>query len=322
MAKKKKIYSSNIESTKFFRSPLFLVIAILITFIPIAIIARIVMSGVGIVLLFGLIFSIISAVHVWIVFAGRCEIKKVKKCCRIISYTRFLSTLVTIAFICFSAILSMGLIIGAATGGAGLFNFADILEYDVKPFLQGMIMSGEDFDASIALYAESLTPLNIAKNGIWIGVNDIGDLRVFIGRWSSVSSYIMVFLDSIISFARSNFLVFSLIATAVLAFMCVAMCFVNNALKKAVRQLLVISTGINGFRKGHRFAICVGGTVLVLTGLVMFFFDLILAAVPILLGAVLYVLAMIFGDVKFEKTEEEKSFAEANEIAEAAKITV
>lgn len=322
MAKKNKTYASGIESKKYFKTPLFLVMAILVTLIPIAIIARIVTAGAGIVLLFGLLFSIISAVNVWIVFAGRCEIKKVKKCCRIISYTRFLSTLVTIAVICLAAVLSIGLVIGAVTGSAGLFDAADKLEYDVKPIIKGLIISSEDIDANIAFYGDVLTPSNITTNGIWLGVNNVDNLKVFAQRWSTVASYVMIFLDDIIDFARSNLLVFSLIVTAVLALVCVAMCFVNSALKKAVRQLLVISTGINGFKKGHRFAICVGATVLVLTGLVMFFFDTILAAVPILLGSILYVLAMMFGDVKFEKTEEEKSFAEANEIAEAAKITV
>lgn len=322
MAQKKKNYNSNIESKKYFKTPLFLVTAILFTLIPIAIVARIVMGGVGFILLLGLLFSIISAVHAWLVFAGKCEIKKVKKYCRILSYTRFLNTLITIAFITVASILAIGLIIGSVSGDAALFNFADTLEYNVKPFIQGLSLSSEELDELIASNADLLTPAKILEKGIWLGVNDAADLKVFMQRWSVVSSYILVVLDDIIALARNNLLVFSLIATGALTLVAVAMCFVNNALKKAVRQMLVISTGIKGFGKGHRFAVCAGGTVLVLTGIAMFLFDPILAAVPILLGTVLYFFAMIFGDIKFEKTEEEKSYAEASEIADAAKITV
>lgn len=321
MAQRKK-YSSNIDAKKYFRSPLFLIAAILISLIPVAIIARIWFSGVGIVLLLGLIFSIISTVFVWMVYAGKSEIKKVKKFCRIMSYTRLLSTLVTIGFIALASILVIGLFIGAAAGSAGLYDFAETLENQVKPFIQGMKVPDGEFDEFVAQHPDAFASSNILVRGFWIGVNDVADLRAFMDRWSVVSSYLVIVVDGAIALAKNNLWVFTLITTFVMALIATAMCFVNSALKKTVRQLQILSVGINGFRKSHALAICIGGTALVLTGLAMVFFEPILAVAPLLLGSVLYVFAMIFSDVNYEKNEEEKGFIEADEISEAAKITV
>ncbi len=319
MVKKKKSFNSGIQSKKYFKSPLFLVIAILVTLIPIAIVARILMSGVGIVLLLGLIFSVISAIYAWIVFAGKTEIKNVKKFCRIMSYTRFLSTLVTIAFITLASVLVVGLLAGAITQSSGLYNIADTMEYEIKPFLQG---SSAEIDEYITENSDLFTSEVFMKRGFWLGVNDIDDLRIWMKRLFVVASNVAIMLDDAIALARSNFAVFAIVVTAICGLVATGMCFVNSAHKNAVKQLQILSIGVDGFKRSHGFALYAGGTVLVIVGLVMFFFDPVLAAVPLLQGAVLYVLAMIFADVKDDKADEAKSFEEANEIAEAAKITV
>lgn len=320
MGQKKNVYSSEIDSKKYFRSPLFLIVAILVTLIPVVIIARMLISGIGIVLSLGLIFAVISAVYVWIVYAGKSEIKKVKKVCRILSYTRFLSTLITVVFISLASILVIGLLVGLVSEGEGLGNIADTLEHEVQPFFETMT-SGE-IDEFVDTTVGSLNGEALMTRGFWLGVNDVDDLKMFMKRWNTVLAAFNYVAEDAIELARNSYALFVVLTAALCALVAAAMCFVNSALKKAVLQMQILSVGVNGFKRSCGFALYSGGTALVAVGLVMIFLDPVLAIVPVLLGAVMYVLAWIFEDVKHDKAYEEAVFKNAYEIEEAAKMTV
>ena len=220
MARQKK-YSSNIEAKKYFKSPLFLIAAIMISLVPVVIVARILTDGLGIVLLLGLLFSVISTVFAWLVFAGKTEVKKVKKFCRIMSYTRFLSTLVTIGFIVMASILIISLLISSAAGSAGLYDVTSTIENQIKPFFDDL--PRENLDEYLASYSDMFTRVDVKFRAFFFGVNDIDDFKAFLERVYVAASYIIIAIDGLLKVANNNLWVFTLIVTLILGLVATAM---------------------------------------------------------------------------------------------------
>jgi len=315
-AKKNKITFSN-AVTNSFKSPLFLAIAICFSVIFVAVIITTVTMGLFPATILALIFSGVSALCAWLLYATPVTKGKISNLRLYIAYRKVMNTFAIIFVSIFGAIIVGGCIALALMSDMIKNELVPVLEDDVKPMLEQIVSSTGELEEEIGDLRELYDEMPQEIKDMY-GIDSPDEIvEVFDGMKEFAETALDAW-DDIINFLNTGFMTIAIIVAVIYVLIMVALCFISSALKKTSKYLRAFAKNENTDRKmpyivnfiGGGFA-AVGAVLCIVIGLPMMGISALVTA-----GTVI-VLAIFFKEMKDAREEEALAAVAADSVCDA-----
>lgn len=330
-AKKQKNVTGSIIAGSF-KSPLFLAIAICFSVMFVAALITTLTMSLGIATVLALIFSGVSTLCAWLLYATPFGAKKLKNLRLYIAYRKIMNTFAIIFVSIIGAILVAGCLILSFMSDMIKEEIVPMLETDVRPLIAELAQLDEKMDLENAEEVDLKAVLE-ALSGEELSDEDyeeiLGEMQMNAGidleaNMESIQSAIIPVVelakelndpekwDAFIEILETDFMTIAIIAAVVYVVVIIGMTFVSSASKRTSKYLKALAKDGNTARKAPFIVAFIGAAFVAIAGFACFLIDAFLAISALAYATTLVLFALFFKQIK----EDSKEYALAAESEE------
>ena len=337
MAAKKQKNITNSAIAGSFKSPLFLAIAICFSVMFLAVLITTVTMELGIVTVLALIFSGVSTLCAWLLFATPFGKGKLKNLRLYIAYRKIMNTFAIIFVSIIGAVLVAGCFVLSFMSDMIKNDLIPVLESDVKPIIdqiaeleeQMNLQDGETMDLKAVLEAlsgEELTDEEYEEIKAEIEMNAGVDLEENTENIQAIVASLVDMAnelndpetwDAFIEVLETDFMTIAIIVAVIYVIVIVGMTFVSSASKRTSKYLKALAKDENTDKKSPYIIAFIGAGFVAVAGFACFVINAFLSISALVYAATLVLFALFFKQIK-EDREENALAAEAVDAPVAA----
>ena len=323
MAAKKQKTVTNSAIAGSFKSPLFLAIAICFSIMFIAVIITTLTMNLGIASVLALIFSGVSTLCAWLMYATPFGNKKLKNLRLYIAYRKIMNTFAIIFVSIIGALLVAGCLVLSFMSDVIKNEIVPMLETEVRPLIGEVaqldekmdLESAEDMDLKAVLEAlsgeeitdedyedilaeiEANAGIDLEANvenvkGLIISVVDIANELSDPEKW-----------DAFIDVLETDFMMIAIVVAVAYVVIIIGMTFVSSASKRTSKYLKALSKDENTTRKAPYLVAFIGAGFVAIAGFACFLVSAIMAVSALVYATTLVLFALFFRQMKEDRAE-------------------
>lgn len=316
-----------------FKSPMFLAIAICFSVMFIAVLITTVTMSLGIAAILALIFSGVSTLCAWLMYATPASKGKIKNLRLYIAYRKVMNTFAIIFVSIIGAVLVAGCFVLSFMSDMIKNELIPVLESDVKPIIdqiaeledQMNLQEGETMDLKAVLEAlsgEELSDEDYEEIKAEIEMNAGIDLEQNTEDLQAIVTSLVAMAnelndpekwDAFIDVLETDFMMIAIIVAVIYVVVIIGMTFVSSASKRTSKYLKAFAKDENTTRKAPYIISFIGAGFVAIAGFACFAISAIFAISALVYAATLVLFALFFKQMK----EDREEYALAAEAVEA-----
>lgn len=289
--------------TKSFKSPLFLAIAICFSVVFVAIIITTLTMQLGIATILALIFSGVSTLCAWLLYATPTTKGKIKNLRLYIAYRKVMNTISIVLVSIFGAIIVVGCIVLGLMSDIIKEEIVPMLESDVKPMLEEVVASTNELENEVGDFREIYDEMPQEIKDLY-GIDNPDDVVELFTNLRDFAEKALEAWDDIIEVLNTNFMSIALLAAVAYVVVIVAMCFISSALKKTSKYLKAFAKDENTNKKVPFIVSFIGGGFAAIGGIVCFAINVPMAISALVTAATVILFAIFFKQMNAARAEE------------------
>jgi hypothetical protein len=318
--------NANTAIARSFKSPMFLAIAICFSVIFVAVLIATFTMQLGIATILALIFSGVSTLCAWLLYATPVTKGKIKNLRLYIAYRKVMNTISIVLVSIFGAIIVAGCVVLGLMSDIIKEEIVPMLEDDVKPMLEEIVAASDELENEFADLEELYDEMPQEIRDLY-GIDDPEELVNLVESFTGFAEDALEAWDDIIEVLNTGFMALAVAVAIVYVVIIVAMCFISSALKKTSKYLKAFAKNENTDRKAPFIVNFIGGGLAAIGGIVCLFINVWMGLSALVTAATVILFAIFFKQMNAARAEEalaaeEAVEAPAAEIEEAAEEVV
>ena len=311
--------TKNNAVAKSFKSPIFLAIAICLSVVFLATLITLFTAELGILLILSVIFSGVSTLCAWLLYATPFGPKKLKNLRLYMAYKKIMTTFAIVLVSIVGAVVLIGCIVLTLMGDIIKNDIVPMLEQDVKPALEEIVENMDELGQVDVDFEEAFAEMPQEIKDLY-GIQSPEQLEELINSASGLAEAALGAWDEIIDFLNNGFIVLTVIVAIAFAVIITILCLISSAYKRTSKYLKALANDINTDKKAPFVKLFIGGGLVAIGGLIMIATDFISALSAIAAGATLILFAVFFKEMNEARKEELAAPAEGFTVDEAPAI--
>ena len=304
MSAKKQQFDQNSAFAKSFKTPLFLVLAILVSLTFIAVVVTTLTMGLGLAAILALVFSGVATLCAWLTFGTAVTKGKLIGLRLYLAYRKIMNTIAMVFVIIFGAMIVAGAFVVASMSDMIEDELVPSLE-EARPELEEFVDQREDLENEMDEvededYEDAMEemPEMLKTYYALMGIEDADDLKEASEKSMEFAfdgaEWMLDNWDDIIEFLEEDFMTLAIYVAAGYVFVIVAMCFISSSLKKTSKYIRALAEGRFGKKKAPFIVSFIGGGLAAIGGVVLIVFNVPFMGISALLTAATVILFAIF----------------------------
>ena len=249
--------TKNNAVAKSFKSPIFLAIAICLSVVFLATLITLFTADLGILLILSVIFSGVSTLCAWLLYATSFGSKKLKNLRLYMAYQKIMTTIAIVLISIVGAIVLIGCIFLTLASDIIKNEIVPVLEQDVKPALQEIVDNMDELGQVAVDFEEAYNEMPQELKDMY-GIKSPEQLEELVNRVSGLAKQALDSWDDIIDFLNTGFLMITIIVAIVFAVIITVLCLISSAYKRTSKYLKALADDVNTDKKAPFIKLFIG----------------------------------------------------------------